>query len=88
MDLDSLSFRISKCENDIKDLQEQCSKMDRLQAEIVTKMDNLILEVGRMRQSVESLEDRPAKTAEKIGFAIIGAVITALASIIVNLVIA
>ena len=52
--------------------------------EVTTKLDNVLVELGRLRESIDTLKTRPAKMWDKLIYGIIGAAAAALVSIIIN----
>ena len=73
MDIESIEARITKCEEDIKNLYPRANKADVNQAKITEKLDNMLYELGRVRESIESLKSKPGKRWESLIIAIIGA---------------
>ena len=73
MDIESIEARITKCEEDIKNLYRRANKADVSQAKITEKLDNMLYELGRVRESIESLKSKPGKRWESLIIAIIGA---------------
>lgn len=84
MDLDGLVNRIAKCEEDIKTLYSRTNKAEINQARITEKLDNVLIELGKVREAIDTLKTRPAKMWDKLIYGIIGAVAAALVSIIIN----
>ena len=73
MDFESISARISKCEEDIKILYSRTNKAEVNQARITEKLDNVLVELGRVRESIASLKGKPGKRWESLIMAIIAA---------------
>lgn len=73
MDLESIAARITKCEEDIKILYSRTNKAEVNQARITEKLDNVLVELGRVRESIESLKSKPGKRWESLIMAIIAA---------------
>ena len=46
MDIESIEARITKCEEDIKNLYHRANKVDVSQAKITEKLDNMLYELG------------------------------------------
>ncbi len=84
MDLDALEVRVNKCEEDIRTLFHKTNRIDKTQSEVTTKIDNVLVELGRLRESIETLKTRPGKMWDKLIYGIIGAAAAALVSIIIN----
>ena len=84
MAFEALSARITKCETDIKELYSKTNRIDKSQVEVTTKLDNVLVELGRLRESIDTLKTRPAKMWDKLIYGIIGAAAAALVSIIIN----
>ena len=73
MDFESNSARISKCEEDIKILYSRTNKAEVNQARITEKLDNVLVELGRVRESIDSLKGKPGIRWESLIKAIIAA---------------
>ena len=73
MDFESISASISKCEEDIKILYSRTNKTEVNQARITEKLDNVLVELGRVRESIDSLKGKPGKRWESLIMAIIAA---------------
>ena len=73
MDFESISARISKCEEDIKILYSRTNKAEVNQARITEKLDNVLVELGRVRESIDSLKGKPGKRWGSLIMAIIAA---------------
>lgn len=72
MDIESIEARITKCEEDIKiSTTVQIRPMSIRQNH--RKLDNMLYELGRVRESIESLKSKPGKRWESLIIAIIGA---------------
>ncbi len=84
MDFESLELRIGKCEDDIKNLYHKTNRIDKTQSEVTTKIDNVLVELGRLRESIEALKTRPGKMWDKVIYGIIGAAAAALVSLMIN----
>ena len=84
MDLDGLVNRIAKCEEDIKTLYSRTNKAEISQARITEKLDNVLIELGKVREAIDTLKTRPSKMWDKLIYGIIGAAAAALVSIIIN----
>ena len=84
VDFEALSARITKCEEDIKNLYSKTNKAEVNQARITEKLDNVLIELGRVREAIDPLKTRPAKMWDKLIYGIIGAAAAALVSIIIN----
>lgn len=84
MDFESLEVRIRKCEEDIRNLYHKTNRIDKTQSEVTTKIDNVLVELGRLRESIETLKTRPGKIWDKFIYGVVGAAAAALVSIIIN----
>ena len=84
MDFESLEMRICKCEEDINNLYHKTNRIDKTQSEVTTKIDNVLVELGRLRESIEALKTRPGKMWDKLIYGIVGAAAAALVSVIIN----
>lgn len=70
--------RIKALENDVKILYGKVNTFAINQAEENTKLDNLLLSVGELKESISEIKRRPSAFWDKLLFALIGAVGTAL----------
>jgi hypothetical protein len=68
MDFESISARISKCEEDIKILYSRTNKAEVNQARITEKLDNVLVELGRVRESIDSLKGKPANAGKVLSW--------------------
>ena len=84
MDMDAVIERLKKCEEDIKILYNKVNKSEVREKEIATKLDNVLLELGRVRESVDDLKARPGTFWNKFLYAIIGAGATALVTYLIT----
>ena len=70
--------RIKTLENDVKILYGKVNTFAINQAEENTKLDNLLLSVGELKESISEIKRSPSAFWDKLLFALIGAVGTAL----------
>ena len=84
MDMETITHRLEKCEEDIKTLYSKSNKADVAQAEIATKLNNVLLELGKVREAVDGLKMRPARMWDKFLYAVLGALAAALVSMIIT----
>lgn len=82
--LSEIQHRIEVCENDIKSLYSRANKSDVAQAETNTKLDNVLVTLGEVKESVNAIKLRPATMWDKLIFAIIGAAATAMVALILK----
>lgn len=80
----ALTDRVKKCENRIETLRNDLTKIDKSQVEFTTKLDNVLLELGRLRESIETFKARPAKMWDKLMYAIVGAAAAGLISLFIG----
>ena len=80
----ALSERVKKCEDQIEVIRNGLNKVDKLQVEFTTKLDNVLVELGRVRESIEGFKSRPAQMWDKLIYGVIGACAATLVSLIIN----
>ncbi|MGN0544499.1 MAG: hypothetical protein ACI4I0_02960 [Acutalibacteraceae bacterium] len=82
--VNALEKRVKQCESDVKSLFDRSNKAEVREKEIATKLDNVLVELGRVRESIDTLKSRPIKFWDRFIFAFIGAAAAAMASLIIN----
>lgn len=80
----ALTLRIEKCESQIEILRSDLTKIDKSQVEFTTKLDNVLLELGRLRESIEAFKARPSKMLDKFIYALLGAAAAGLVSLFIG----
>jgi len=82
-DYENILFRLQKAEESIKELYSKVNGFSVSQAEANTKLDNMLVTLGELKQSVASLSARPAKAWERLTSALIGAVTTGIIGFVI-----
>ena len=80
----ALTDRVKKCEDQIESLRNDLTKIDKSQVEFTTKLDNVLLELGRLRESIEAFKAKPAKMWDKLMYALVGAAAAGLVSFFIG----
>ena len=73
-----IEHRLQQAEKNIKELFGKVNGVDKSLVATTTTLNNLLTLVGELKAAVESLKARPAAWWDKLIFAVIGAVVTAL----------
>lgn len=73
-----IEHRLQQAEENIKELFGKVNGVDKSLVATTTTLNNLLTLVGELKAAVESLKARPAAWWDKLIFAVIGAVVTAL----------
>ena len=73
-----IEHRLQQDEENIKELFGKVNGVDKSLVATTTTLNNLLTLVGELKAAVESLKARPAAWWDKLIFAVIGAVVTAL----------
>ena len=80
-----LEHRVIACEKDIKDIQKRQSEVEIEQAKINTKLDNMLVQIGEVKQSIESIANRPKEWWDKLVGAILCAIGAGIGAVLINL---
>lgn len=78
--------RLKVLEDDVKVLYGKVNTFAVNQAEENTKLDNLLMSVGELKESIGEIKHRPSAFWDKLIFAFIGALGTALGYAVVSLI--
>ena len=73
-----IEHRLQQAEENIKELFGKVNGVDKSLVATTTTLNNLLTLVGELKAPVESLKARPTAWWDKLIFAVIGAVVTAL----------
>lgn len=73
-----IEHRLQQAEENIKELFGKVNGVDKSLVATTTTLNNLLTLVGELKAAVESLKARPTAWWDKLIFAVIGAVVTAL----------
>lgn len=77
--------RLKTLEEDVKVLYARVNTFAVKQAETNTKLDNLLLSIGELKESIGSIRRRPAILWDKLIFAAVGALGTAIGYAVLTL---
>lgn len=78
-----MEHRIEKAEADIRKLYSRTNKFGEEMAVVTTKLDNILITLGELKESVGKLNARPAKLWDKVLLSLAGAVAAALATALI-----
>lgn len=81
-DFESLELRVSKLEEEAKELIGNVNAITLEQVRSVTKLDIVLASLGELKEGLESLQKRPSQFWDKLMVALISAVCGALVSFI------
>ena len=84
MTLEEIEHRIEKTEADIKTLYSRTNKFGEEMAVVTTKLDNILITLGELKESVGNINSRPARLWDKIVLSLAGAVAAAIAAAIIS----
>lgn len=82
-ELELLNHRVDAVENDVKILFKKVNEVTLTQVQSVTKLDSMLVTLGELKESIETLKKRPGWLWDKVVVALIGAVCGVLVSIII-----
>lgn len=74
---------MEKAEADIKTLYSRTNKFGEEMAVVTTKLDNILVTLGELKESVSTLSKRPVKLWDKVLLGFAGAAAAALATAII-----
>ena len=80
MTLEEIEHRIEKAEADIRTLYSRTNKFGEEMAVVTTKLDNILITLGELKESVGKINSRPARLWDKIVLSLAGAVAAAIAA--------
>ena len=78
-----LNHRVDAVEDDVKILYKKVNEVTLTQVQSVTKLDSMLVTLGELKESIETLKKRPGWLWDKLVVALIGAVCGALVSIVI-----
>ena len=78
-----LNHRLDKVESDIQILYKKVNDVTLTQVQSVTKLDSMLVTLGELKESIETLKRRPNWFWDKLIVALIGAV----CGVVVNMII-
>lgn len=73
-DNEIMNHRLDTAEADIKNLYKKVNDVTMAQVQTVTKLDNMLLTLGELKESIETLKKRPGWLWDKTVVALIGAI--------------
>lgn len=82
-ELELLNHRVDAVEDDVKILYKKVNEVTLAQVQSVTKLDSMLVTLGELKESIETLKRRPGWFWDKLIVALIGAVCGALVSLII-----
>lgn len=81
-ELEVLNHRVDAVEEDVKILFKKVNEVTLTQVQSVTKLDSMLVTLGELKESIETLKRRPGWFWDKLVVALIGAVCGTLISLI------
>lgn len=78
-----LNHRVDDVEDDVKILYKKVNEVTLTQVQSVTKLDSMLVTLGELKESIETLKRRPGWLWDKLIVALIGAVCGAIISLII-----
>ena len=69
-----INHRLDTAENDIKTLYKKVNEVALSQVSSNTKLDSMLLTLGEMKESIETLKKRPGWLWDRVIVALVGAV--------------
>lgn len=82
-ELELLNHRVDAVESDVKILFKKVNEVTLTQVQSVTKLDSMLVTLGELKESIETLKKRPGWLWDKLIVAFIGAVCGALVSLVI-----
>ncbi len=82
-EMEVLNHRLDGVEEDVKILYKKVNEVTLAQVQSVTKLDSMLVTLGELKESIETLKKRPAWLWDKVVIALISAVCGALVSVII-----
>ena len=73
-ELDVLNHRLDAVEEDVKILYKKVNEVTLAQVQSVTKLDSMLVTLGELKESIETLKKRPGWLWDKVTVALVGAV--------------
>lgn len=83
-EIEILNHRVDAVEEDVKILYKNVNEVKLAQVQSVTKLDSMLVTLGELKESIETLKKRPGWLWDKVVVALIGAVCGALISLLFN----
>lgn len=82
-ELELLNHRVDGVEEDVKILYKKVNEVTLTQVQSVTKLDSMLVTLGELKESIETLKRRPNWLWDKLVVALIGAV----CGVVVNMIV-
>lgn len=70
---DVYAHRIAKLEEDVKHLYSKTNGFAITSAEMNTKLDNVLVTLGELKESIKAVRERPARLWDKLILAVLAA---------------
>ncbi len=71
---DVVNHRLDAVEEDVKILYKKVNEVTLAQVQSVTKLDSMLVTLGELKESIETLKKRPGWLWDKVTVALVGAV--------------
>ncbi len=81
-ELELLNHRVDTIEEDVKILYKKVNEVTLVQVQSVTKLDSMLVTLGGLKESIETLKRRPNWFWDKLVVALIGAVCGAIINLV------
>lgn len=81
---DVVNHRLDTVEEDIKILYKKINEVTLTQVQSVTKLDSMLVTLGELKESIETLKKRPGWLWDKLTIALMGAVCGAVVSLFIK----
>ena len=81
-ELELLNHRVDAVEDDVKILFKKVNEVTLTQVQSVTKLDSMLVTLGELKESIETLKRRPGWFWDKLVVALIGAACGALINLV------
>ena len=83
-EMDVINHRIDAVEEDIKNLYKKINEVTMTQVQLVTKLDSMLVTLGELKESIETLKKRPGWFWDRLVVALIGAICGVVVSLFVG----
>lgn len=82
-EMEVLNHRVDAVEDDVKILYKKVNEVTLNQVQSVTKLDSMLVTLGELKESIETLKKRPGWFWDKLVVALIGAICGVIVNIII-----
>ncbi len=79
-EIEIFNYRVDAVEEDVKILYKKVNEVTLAQVQSVTKLDSMLVTLGELKESIETLKKRPGYLWDKLVIALIGAICGAIVS--------